>query len=118
MLEALQRHMPEDFHWTRPEGGMFVWVEGSPDLDTERLYERAVARGVAFVPGAFFFADPGESGRTSAVRPASRPASTLRMNFTAADPATIDRAVEESSRSVSPRSSQQRTRRARRAIVG
>ena len=90
MLEALERHMPEDFHWTRPEGGMFVWVEGSPDLDTERLYERAVARGVAFVPGAFFYADHGAGASV----PTARPASTLRMNFTAADPATIDRAVE------------------------
>lgn len=81
MLLALQRHMPEDFRWTRPEGGMFVWVEGPPGLDTVRLYGRCVERGVAFVPGQFFFASSGEG------------AATMRMNFTAADPATIDDAV-------------------------
>jgi len=98
MLDALARHMPEDFRWTRPEGGMFVWVEGAAGLDTERLYRRTVERGVAFVPGKFFYADPGDSGVVPGsgpgATPASRPAATLRMNFTAADPATIDSAVE------------------------
>ncbi|MGH2633751.1 MAG: PLP-dependent aminotransferase family protein [Tepidiformaceae bacterium] len=82
MLEALERHMPEDFRWTRPDGGMFVWMEGAPGLDTERLYERTVASGVAFVPGKFFYVRESDG------------LATLRMNFTAADPATIDRAVE------------------------
>jgi 2-aminoadipate transaminase len=81
MLEALARHLPEDFRFTRPEGGMFVWVEGPKGLDTEQLYGRCVERGVAFVPGKFFYVNH-EDG-----------AHTLRMNFTAADPETIDRAV-------------------------
>ena len=81
MMEALERHMPEDFRWTRPDGGMFVWLNGPQGLDTERVYGRAVERGVAFVPGKFFFVHH-EDGLA-----------TLRMNFTAADPATIDRAV-------------------------
>ena len=81
MLTALERHLPEDFQWTRPEGGMFVWVRASAGIDTERLYPRVVERGVAFVPGKFFYVHQ-EDGL-----------STLRMNFTAADPETIDRAV-------------------------
>jgi 2-aminoadipate transaminase len=81
MLEALERHMPEDFRWTRPEGGMFVWVHGARGLDAEQLYHRAVARGVAFVPGKFFYVHP-EDG-----------APTLRMNFTAVDAETIERSV-------------------------
>jgi 2-aminoadipate transaminase len=81
MLAALERHLPEDFQWTRPEGGMFVWIHASAGIDTERLYPRVVQRGVAFVPGKFFFVHQ-EDG-----------ISTLRMNFTAADPETIDRAV-------------------------
>lgn len=81
MLDALERHMPEDFRWTRPEGGMFVWIQGPKGLDAERLYPRAVERGVAFVPGKFFYVNR-EDGLA-----------TLRMNFTAADPETIDRAV-------------------------
>ena len=81
MLEALARHMPEDFRFTRPEGGMFVWVEAAKGMDMERLYHRCVERGVAFVPGKFFFVDH-EDGLA-----------TFRMNFTAADPETIDRSV-------------------------
>ncbi|MEO6043505.1 MAG: PLP-dependent aminotransferase family protein [Tepidiformaceae bacterium] len=81
MLAALERHLPEDFQWTRPEGGMFVWVRASAGIDTEQLYPRVVERGVAFVPGKFFYVHQ-EDG-----------ISTLRMNFTAADPETIDRAV-------------------------
>ncbi len=81
MLEALERHLPEDFHWSRPEGGMFVWVEGPKGFDAEKLQRRCLERGVAFVPGKYFFANPEHGGET------------LRMNFTAADPATIERAV-------------------------
>jgi 2-aminoadipate transaminase len=81
MLDALARHLPEDFRWTRPEGGMFVWVRGPAGLDAERLSRRTVARGVAFVPGKFFYVHH-EDGL-----------STLRMNFTAAAPDVIDRAV-------------------------
>lgn len=81
MLDALLHHMPEDFRWSRPEGGMFVWVEGPEGFDAERLQQRVVERGVAFVPGKYFYTDPREGG------------ATLRMNFTAADPETIEHAV-------------------------
>ncbi|HYG83941.1 MAG TPA: PLP-dependent aminotransferase family protein [Verrucomicrobiae bacterium] len=58
MLEALQTHMPEGFHWNKPEGGMFIWVNGPDGLDAERLLEKAIAAGVAFIPGATFFIEP------------------------------------------------------------
>lgn len=82
MLDALERHLPEAFQWTRPEGGMFIWVRGPSGLEAERRNRRAVERGVAFVPGRYFFVNQ-EDGLA-----------TLRMNFTAADPATIERAVQ------------------------
>lgn len=81
MLDALERHLPEGFRWTRPEGGMFVWVQGPAGLDAETLNQQVLARGVAFVPGKYFFVDQADG------------LSTLRMNFTAADPEAIDRAV-------------------------
>lgn len=77
----LERHLPEGFRWTWSEGGMFVWVQGPAGLDAEALNRLVMARGVAFVPGKYFFVNQ-EDG-----------VSTLRMNFTAADPAAIDRAV-------------------------
>ncbi len=81
MLDALERHLPEGFRWTRPEGGMFVWVQGPAGLDAEALNRQVLARGVAFVPGKYFFVDQADG------------LSTLRMNFTAADPAAINRAI-------------------------
>lgn len=81
MLEALDGNLPDGFSHSRPEGGMFVWVEGPRGVDTEELYHRAVARKVAFVPGRFFFAEPGE-GRA-----------TMRLNFTMNDAPTIKAAV-------------------------
>ena len=82
ILEALANSFPEDFRWTRPEGGMFIWAEGPAGLDTEKLYRRALERNVAFVPGKFFYVDHRDG------------LATMRMNFTAADPATIAYAIE------------------------
>lgn len=81
MIDALAAHLPEDFHFTRPEGGMFIWVEGPPGFDAEALQHRILERGVAFVPGKYFYVNP--EGKEN----------TFRMNFTAADPATIERAI-------------------------
>lgn len=81
MLEALANHFPNDFTWSRPEGGMFVWVEGPPGYDMEALYHRGVSKNVAFVPGKYFFAD-SQSGME-----------TMRLNFTMADKATIHAAI-------------------------
>jgi len=56
MLDALQRAFPAGTRWTRPEGGMFVWVELPPHVDSAELLQRAVREKVAFVPGAPFYA--------------------------------------------------------------
>ena len=58
MLAALERHMPEGASWTRPNGGLFVWVRLPDGIDAADLLDRAVKQaGVAFVPGAAFFHD-------------------------------------------------------------
>ena len=57
MQAALARHMPMGVAWTKPQGGMFVWVRLPEGLDGARLLEAALAEArVAFVPGAPFFA--------------------------------------------------------------
>ncbi|MDQ1119008.1 2-aminoadipate transaminase [Pseudoxanthomonas winnipegensis] len=59
MLDALERYFPAQAHWTRPQGGMFVWVTLPHGIDTTALLAKAIARNVAFVPGAPFYAtDP------------------------------------------------------------
>ena len=52
MLAALESHMPDGVRWTKPEGGMFVWVELPAGLDAADLLQKSIAGvGVAFVPG-------------------------------------------------------------------
>lgn len=58
LLSALERHMPSGVSWSRPEGGMFVWVRLPEGMDGKVLLERALAEErVAFVPGEPFFAE-------------------------------------------------------------
>ncbi|MEJ8836487.1 aminotransferase-like domain-containing protein [Ramlibacter sp. AN1133] len=72
MLEALAREMHGlDLRWNAPAGGMFLWARLPAGIDAARLLPRAVARGVAFVPGAAFYA--GEAD-----------ARTLRLSFVTA----------------------------------
>ena len=81
MLAALDRYMPSSFQWSQPEGGMFLWLEGPEGLDTEEIYWRAIERQTAFVPGKFFYAEPGVGN------------ATMRLNYTMANEERIDWAV-------------------------
>ncbi|MFG6446692.1 PLP-dependent aminotransferase family protein [Roseateles sp. BYS180W] len=56
MAEALRQHLPQGSEWLEPQGGMFFWVRLPEGLDAMALLETAVAAGVAYVPGAAFFA--------------------------------------------------------------
>jgi DNA-binding transcriptional MocR family regulator len=76
MLAALSESMPAGVAWTRPAGGMFVWLTLTEPVDTAALLTEAIARGVAFVPGKAFFADG--TGRN-----------TLRLSFSQATPEQI-----------------------------
>ena len=60
MLAALARYMPADVSWTRPEGGLYVWVLLPEGMDGSRFAERAlVERGVSTISGAAFYpSDP------------------------------------------------------------
>lgn len=77
MLASLETHMPEGITWTRPEGGMFIWLTLPRGMDGAALLDKAVRdHKVAFVPGQAFFAD--RSG-----------ANSLRLSFSLADDAQI-----------------------------
>lgn len=82
MLAALARYFPGGFSWSKPQGGMFIWVEGPQGHDMVEHYHQAVARNVAFVPGTFLFAGQDQG------------LETMRLNFTMANEAIIDRAVQ------------------------
>lgn len=60
MLRALEREMPPGVSWTKPEGGLFLWVRLPEGMDTEQLLSTAVEdEGVAYVVGSGFHADGG-----------------------------------------------------------
>ncbi len=67
MLDELAL-FPEGTTYTRPEGGLFIWVELPEGIDTKDLLPQAVERHVAYVPGTHFYALGGH-------------ANTLRLNF-------------------------------------
>ncbi|HVO58934.1 MAG TPA: PLP-dependent aminotransferase family protein [Dongiaceae bacterium] len=53
--EALRKHMPEETRWTRPEGGMCLWLELPPGFDASELLIHAKERGLLFAPGRYFY---------------------------------------------------------------
>jgi 2-aminoadipate transaminase len=75
MLEALTQYFPAEVTWTRPKGGLFLWVTLAEGMDAQKLFDTAIRENVAFVPGDSFYAPNGhsEEGRLH-----------LRLNFSAA----------------------------------
>lgn len=66
MLESLQRHLPKnaDISWTKPSGGLYVWLTLPTVIDTSRgakLFDSCIQRGVLYVPGDYCF-QPDENG--------------------------------------------------------
>jgi len=57
MLDALQEFFPRQARWNAPQGGMFIWVTLPEHVDATALLEKAIARNVAFVPGAPFYCE-------------------------------------------------------------
>jgi 2-aminoadipate transaminase len=78
MLAALEREMQGlDVQWNAPDGGMFLWARLPAGVDAVALLPQAVERGVAFVPGAAFYAEAPDLR-------------TMRLSFVTASVAQID----------------------------
>ncbi len=80
MLSALACEMPDGVHWTKPEGGMFLWLTLPDGIVITDLLQRAIDRQVAFVPGEAFFANGGGEN-------------TIRLNFSHPAPERIAEGV-------------------------
>ena len=65
MRDALEREMPEDANWSRPEGGYFMWLDFPPGTETADVLARGEEHGVTFVAGRDFF-PTGRGGESSA----------------------------------------------------
>jgi hypothetical protein len=78
LLQALAKHMPKGVRWTKPEGGMFIWLTLPEGMDGAALLARSIeTEHVAFVPGQAFHTDG--SG-----------ANTIRLSFSLADEAAAN----------------------------
>lgn len=80
MLASLEEHFPAGARWTRPDGGLFLWVELPEGVDAGELFERAIRERVAYVPGGPFFADD------------PRP-NFMRLNFSNCSPEVIEEGI-------------------------
>src|SRR5271155_1703314 len=81
MEQALAKHMPEGMAWSRPEGGLSVWVTLPTGVDAAELLIHLRERGVIFVPGRFFYFQHPQPN-------------ALRLSFAALDEKQIVRGVQ------------------------
>jgi 2-aminoadipate transaminase len=81
MLQALDLHMPEGLTWTRPDGGLFLWVTLPHHLDAEPLLKEAVQEKVAFVPGRPFY-PKADSGSAFRLNFSNQPEERIREGIT------------------------------------
>lgn len=68
MISLLEKYMPAGVTWTHPDGGLFLWVTLPEGVDTVAMYDSALAAGVAYVAGSFFYPDGSHRN-------------TMRLNF-------------------------------------
>ncbi len=87
MQQALDEHFSDIARWTDPEGGFFLWVTFDPPIDTEALFEVALAQGVAYIPG-------------NAFSPSRRFPDALRLCFASTPPPRIAEGVARLRRAV------------------
>jgi 2-aminoadipate transaminase len=80
MLAALQQFLPPEVTWTRPMGGLFLWVTLPEGMNAQKLFDAALRENVTFVPGDSFY--PPNGHQDEARR-------HLRLNFSAAPPGQI-----------------------------
>ncbi len=80
MLRAMEENFPPEVSWTRPQGGLFLWVSLPEGMDCHHLFDAAIRENVAFVPGDSFYASNGhaDEGRRH-----------FRLNFSNAQPEQI-----------------------------
>ena len=90
MLAALKEHMPEGVTWTRPEGGLFLWVKLPGNMSADDMFSEAIKENVAYVIGSAFHCDG--SGKN-----------TMRLNFSYATLTDISEGIKRLAAAVKKR---------------
>lgn len=80
MLEAMEKYFPKEVKWTKPEGGMFVWVTLPEGMSAKEILPKAVEKKVAYVEGSSFFVNGGENH--------------MRINFSHESPEEIVKGIK------------------------
>jgi len=70
MLDELEKQMPPEVQWTKPEGGIFLWLTLPEYINADELFVEASQYKVSFIPGSKFYPEGQEKFNT------------LRLNFT------------------------------------
>ncbi len=81
LLSLLEKYMPDGVTWTHPEGGLFLFLTLPEGYDTVALYDRALAAGVAYVAGSFFYVDGSHRN-------------TMRLNFSFLDTSRMEPGIK------------------------
>lgn len=80
MINAMNKYFPSTVKYTKPHGGMFLWVTLPQGVSAMELFPKALEKKVAFVPGDPFYID-------------TKNANTMRLNYTNADSETIEEGI-------------------------
>ncbi|MCG8308572.1 MAG: PLP-dependent aminotransferase family protein [Cytophagales bacterium] len=81
MINSIKKYFPSNVRYTQPDGGMFLWVALPHDLSSMKLFNIAIEKKVAFVPGHPFYIGKKETN-------------TLRLNFSNVDESTIETGIQ------------------------
>nr|CBH37490.1 conserved hypothetical protein, aminotransferase class I and II family [uncultured archaeon] len=81
MVSMITEYFPEEIKYTKPEGGMFLWITLPERISSSDLVDLAIKENVAFVPGNAFYVDGGGNN-------------TLRLNFSNSDEEKIEEGIK------------------------
>ncbi len=87
MVESIEKYFPKGVGFTRPEGGMFIWVTLPAGISSLKLFDIAIRENVAFVPGDPFYVDEEN-------------VNTLRLNYSCENEATIEEGIKRLAKAI------------------
>jgi 2-aminoadipate transaminase len=87
MLDALKRYMPKGVKWTKPKGGLFLWVKLPKNMSANELFPKAIENKVAYVVGTAFHCN-------------GKGQNTMRINFSFSTEQQIDEGIQRLARMI------------------
>ncbi|PNR99185.1 aspartate aminotransferase [Petrotoga mexicana DSM 14811] len=81
MIDSIKKYFPKDVEYTNPQGGMFLWVTLPNNISALELFDKAIEKKVAFVPGDPFYID-------------KKNVNTLRLNYSCANEESIEEGIK------------------------